>query len=58
MSIPELPHGCNSWIIVERSTGKAILETWNRSIAEKINQDRFEVKTALQHLQDLNKNDT
>lgn len=27
IEIPELPHHCNSWVVIERATGKAICET-------------------------------
>ena len=52
--IPPLPHHCNSWIIVDRATGAAVLETWQRSVAEKINHSRYQVRTALDHLASLN----
>ncbi len=52
--IPELEHHCGSWIVVDRSTGQAVLETFNRQTAEAINQERYEVLTALQYLSGLN----
>lgn len=48
--IPELEPHCGSWIVVDRETGRAVLETFERRIAEAINQDRYEVLTALQYL--------
>ena len=50
MTIPELEHHCGSWIVVDRSTGKAVLETFERKTAKAINQKRYEVLTALQYL--------
>jgi len=52
--IPELEHHCGSWIVVRRSTGEAVLETFERRTAEAINQDLYEVRTAAQHLASLN----
>ena len=54
MNIPNLEPHCGSWIVSDRATGIAVLETFQRSVAEKINQDRYTVKTALQHLVELN----
>lgn len=53
--VPVLPAGCNSWIIVRRATGEAVLETWSRDVAARINVDRYEVRTALDHLRRLNR---
>lgn len=55
MSIPKLEAHCGSWIVVDRETGKAVLETFQRSVAEKVNQDKYEVKTALEYLCSLRK---
>jgi len=52
--VPLLPAGCNSWIIVRRGTGEAVLETWSRAVAAAVNVDRYEVRTALDHLQRFN----
>ena len=50
MNIPELEHHCGSWIVVDRLTGKAVLETFERKTGRAINQERYEVLTALQYL--------
>lgn len=55
-NIPELPHHCNSWIVVRRETGEAVLETRNRKVVEAVNQEKHEVKTFLQYIVDLNTN--
>jgi hypothetical protein len=55
MTIPDLESHCGSWIIIDRTTGKPVLETFERRIAEAINQERYEVLTALQWLVSLNK---
>lgn len=52
--IPELESNCGSWIVVRRSSGEAVLETFSRRTAEAINQELYEVRTALQHLTSLN----
>ena len=32
LTVPELPHNCNSWIISK--DGEAVLETWSRKVVE------------------------
>ena len=54
MSAPALPHGCGSWIVVRKGTLEAVYETWSRSVAEKVNADRYTVLTALDYLQRFN----
>jgi len=54
-AIPDLEPNCGSWIVVRRATGEAVLETYSRQVAEAINQDRYEVVTALSWLQSLNR---
>lgn len=44
-----------SWVIVEKSTGKSVLETFNPKIAEAINQTRYEAVPILAYLQSLNR---
>jgi hypothetical protein len=46
---------CNSWIIVDRKTGKPIFETWSRRVADNIRKaDKADVFTALEWLQRFN----
>lgn len=52
--IPELEHHCGSWIIVDRDTDKPVFETFQQTVAEKVNQERYEVLTALQWLTRFN----
>ena len=54
-TVPDLPPNCNSWIVRDRKTGRAVHETWQREVAESINQEKYEVVTALEHLQSLNR---
>ena len=49
-SIPPLEPHCHSWVIVARDNGQPVLETYERKTAEAVNQDRYEVITALQWL--------
>jgi hypothetical protein len=50
VSIPDPalePVRCNSWIVVDRATGRPVLETYNRATASAINRKlRYEVLTA------------
>jgi len=50
MTIPALDHYSGSWIIVSRDTGESVMETYQQSVAEKVNQSKYEVLTALQYL--------
>jgi len=54
MSVPALDHFSGSWIVLDRKTRKPVLETFSRSIAEKINQERYDVLTAHDALSELN----
>ena len=49
-AVPNLEHHCGSWVVVDRATGQSVLETFDRKTAEAINQDRYQVLTALQYL--------
>ena len=53
-NVPELERHCGSWVIVCRKDGQAIMETFDRSIAEAVRPDRYEVLTAYQWLCRLN----
>jgi hypothetical protein len=54
MSIPDLPPNCNSWIVVNRATNQAALETSSRDLLEKINLKNYKIVTALDWLVSLN----
>ena len=54
-TVPEFEHNCNSWIVTDRQTGVAVLETFERKTAEAVNQEKYEVWTALSYLQNLNR---
>ena len=58
MTIPELEPHCGSWIVTSRETGEVVLETFERKTAEAINQEKYMVQTALQHLASLNSKPT
>jgi len=53
--IPELESHCGSWVIIDRKTARPVLETFQRSTAEKVNQSRYEVLTTLQWLTRFNR---
>lgn len=44
-----------SWVIVERSTGHAVFETWSLRVASAVRRDRFRVVAILDWLQSLNR---
>jgi len=43
-----------SWIIIEKATGKAVLETFNPKVMEAINTEKYEAIPVLQYLASLN----
>jgi hypothetical protein len=46
----------NSWIIVNRSTGEAVLETFSEKVTAAINTKKYQVMTAYDYLCNLNAN--
>lgn len=44
-----------SWVFVEKSTQMAVYETWQKSVAEKVNAEKYEVVPAGKYLVSLNK---
>ena len=44
-----------SWVIVEKSTGKAVLETFNELLANKVNVKKYKAVPILEYLQNFNK---
>ena len=44
-----------SWVIVDKSTNKAIFETFSKSITDKINVEKYQAIPILEYLQNLNK---
>lgn len=44
-----------SWIIVDRATGKAVLETYNFELCQFVNLAKYRVIPILAWLQSLNK---
>lgn len=54
-NIPELEPHCGSWIVIDRSTGRAVGEFFERKTVERINFEKYQVLTAQQHLASLNK---
>ena len=56
MEVPKLPNGCNSWIIAEVESGKAVMETWSIKVANQFAaKPAYMVYTALSWLQRLNR---
>lgn len=52
--VPALPRHCGSWVIVRRDTGAAVLETFRREVAERVNVASYQVLTAADYLARLN----
>lgn len=52
--VPELPHHCNSWVVVQKGTNISVCEIFNRKIAEKINFKKYEILSTLDYLNKLN----
>lgn len=44
-----------SWVIVDKATGKALLETFSPRVAEAINTARYKAVPILEWLQSLNR---
>jgi hypothetical protein len=53
--LDDSPVSCNSFVIVHRDTGKAVIETYSLEIAAVVNTDKYEVLTALEWLQRFNR---
>jgi hypothetical protein len=43
-----------SWVAVDKRTGEAVMETFDRRIADMINETKFEVVPILEWLQRVN----
>lgn len=52
--IPNLPHSCGSWVVVNTETGKAVVEIFERSTAECVNFKKYHLVTTLEWLQSFN----
>lgn len=53
-TIPPLEHGSNSWIVSDKETGVGILETSNRKLLMRLNQDLYRIETAGAYLRRIN----
>jgi hypothetical protein len=45
----------NSWIIVDKASGKAVFETYNAATASAVNRNSYDVLTAYDYLVRLNR---
>lgn len=45
----------SSWIIINKATGNAVLETFSQRYAEAVNTERYQVVPVLEYLQELNR---
>lgn len=53
-AVPDLPHGCGSWVVVRKSDGSPILETFSRRVVRAINREAYDVVSAAAWLASLN----
>lgn len=44
----------SSWVIKDKLTGEILFETFQKSLVDKINKDKYVAVPILQHLQELN----
>lgn len=44
----------NAWVIVRRSDGVAVYETWQRGILRKVNHEKYKILTTYQYLTEFN----
>ena len=44
----------SSWVIVHKDSNKAVIETFSKSVANAINQDKYKAVPILAYLQSLN----
>lgn len=54
IDIPKLEHGCNSWVVTNIKTGKAI-ETWDIELLRRLNKDEVLIETTWQYLARFNR---
>ena len=54
-TIPELEHHSGSWVAINRATGQAVAEIFERRNAERLNFAKYELQTAAQWLANLNR---
>jgi len=43
----------NSWVIRNKETGEVVFETWQKSVADKVNKDKYEAIPIADHLASL-----
>ncbi len=44
-----------SWVVVSKATGEAVLETFSRAVANRVDRGRYDVLPALDYLYRLNR---
>ena len=48
--VPELKHGCNSWVASRKETGEVIGEFFERKSVEKFNPEKVLIETTADYL--------
>jgi hypothetical protein len=46
-----------SWVVVDLKTDEAVLETFNKRLADAVNREKYKVVPILAYLQSLNRKD-
>lgn len=49
-----MTHQTPSWVIVSKDTGQAIMETFSKRTADRVNLKRYKVVPIMAYLQSLN----
>lgn len=44
-----------SWVIINKATGNAVMETFNRRYAEAVNNEKYQAVPVLEYLHGLNR---
>lgn len=44
-----------SWVVIEKSSGSAILETYSQTLIEGINLEKYKAVPIMEYLQSINK---
>lgn len=45
----------DSWVVTRKADGRVMRETWNASVAAKVNRDAYTVETAAEYLGRVNR---
>lgn len=57
-AVDSMGRAAGSWVVTDKATGQPVMETHEKTTADAINKDKFNVVPVLDHLAGLNKNPT